>query len=946
MKENYIVATLRLLENVYLYPEVPFLEEDLDVLVKIPHTSKTLSLTLLSLLSSTLRIKHAPSPRKLWRLLLIHLTSLSPHVRRAAVGLVGVLGGGDKGKEEGVEGVLEGWCRDGDAGVRGSSLQTLLELHSTSHLLPITLYASATQMLKDDDEGVRVGALLIIWALTKSNPTARLPSTQTPPQTRHASPVPSVTGKRGRSPVGKGVSPSVNIKKEGAKEVGKEGGAGKGGEGVKMVDDAFMKMCDCVGDGSVGVRAQALTLLGTLPTVHPTFLMQTLSKELLIDTSMPDVGWGRGRGRGGRGRGRGRGRGGAGSSGDGGGGRVLGVGKVIEQTKYKSKYVTETKDLNLESEEYMSLLDASACGAFIHGLEDEFERVRLCTVSSICALALKNEDFALQSLDMLIDMFNDEFPTLRLTSLHALQQICAKYTVVVREERLENLSMVFFDRSGVVRSNAYHLVGLINLPTAPLLLSLHTTLKSNLTRFPGDVDSVYDCIACVGVRNCGVVCERGVVEGLLGVDGRFLAREGGVGDLGHIANLCLILSAIHAHPDVPRRREMVSWLPEYVKWQALYLRGRVGGLRGVEKLFEEEDTNGESEMGAGDRRASRVSLHSVSDMEMDVDTPSYESVKPVSTDLETTYITHLTTGINGALSLASLSSPQSLVDAVGCLEVWIGDVNNLTKGEGRKGFKRMDEARFLGDFGELLSCILKIKSLPPSPHSLTTLDRLLERSMCLTYRIEAYIGGGTAVRNILEGVREFVRSGWDLVRGCRSPDDVAEHFQKIRTYEVPHVPTVPVVRFARGRVLVSGKEGDGGVMGVMRGFERVLGVDGEVVGVDLDGCGVCVLLTYPDGSIHPIRPPFEDFTKIGPMKYTLKTEIRIRGIACSEQYAVQISLATSHAIRNERDVDILRNVGSVVGRFGEGDGGRRYVFVPVLGESDGVVVGVFEEVGR
>ena len=60
-----------------------------------------------------------------------------------------------------------------------------------------------------------------------------------------------------------------------------------------------------------------------------------------------------------------------------------------------------------------SLMSAGACGAFVHGLEDEYLEVRSATVNSMCQLGTHCIAFAVQCVDFLVDMFNDEIQSVR-----------------------------------------------------------------------------------------------------------------------------------------------------------------------------------------------------------------------------------------------------------------------------------------------------------------------------------------------------------------------------------------------------------------------------------------------------------------------------------------------------------------------------------------------------
>lgn len=54
-------------------------------------------------------------------------------------------------------------------------------------------------------------------------------------------------------------------------------------EEVRLVDDAFAKICQAIGDLSVNVRKLAAELLGSMNHVNSHFLEQTLDKKLMSD---------------------------------------------------------------------------------------------------------------------------------------------------------------------------------------------------------------------------------------------------------------------------------------------------------------------------------------------------------------------------------------------------------------------------------------------------------------------------------------------------------------------------------------------------------------------------------------------------------------------------------------------------------------------------------------
>lgn len=50
---------------------------------------------------------------------------------------------------------------------------------------------------------------------------------------------------------------------------------------LRLIDDAFGKICNGVTDLSMHVRVHAAKLLGSMTAVHPKFLNQTLDKKLM-----------------------------------------------------------------------------------------------------------------------------------------------------------------------------------------------------------------------------------------------------------------------------------------------------------------------------------------------------------------------------------------------------------------------------------------------------------------------------------------------------------------------------------------------------------------------------------------------------------------------------------------------------------------------------------------
>ncbi|CAB0000602.1 unnamed protein product, partial [Nesidiocoris tenuis] len=85
----------------------------------------------------------------------------------------------------------------------------------------------------------------------------------------------------------------------------------------------------------------------------------------------------------------------------------------------------------------VNVVSSGSCGAFVHGLEDEFMEVRSASVDALCNLAIHHPEFAVLSLDFLVDMFNDEIEAVRIKAIDSLTQM--SHHIILREHQLETI---------------------------------------------------------------------------------------------------------------------------------------------------------------------------------------------------------------------------------------------------------------------------------------------------------------------------------------------------------------------------------------------------------------------------------------------------------------------------------------------------------------------------
>jgi hypothetical protein len=104
----------------------------------------------------------------------------------------------------------------------------------------------------------------------------------------------------------------------------------------------------------------------------------------------------------------------------------------------------------------VNLMAFGACGAFIHGLEDEFLAVRSAAIDSLTALSIQNPKLANLALDFLVDMFNDEIEAVRLKAIESLTKIADHITL--QAHQLETILWALDDFSIIVREKLHEML--------------------------------------------------------------------------------------------------------------------------------------------------------------------------------------------------------------------------------------------------------------------------------------------------------------------------------------------------------------------------------------------------------------------------------------------------------------------------------------------------------
>ncbi|KAL8567239.1 hypothetical protein ACOMHN_046649 [Nucella lapillus] len=307
---------------------------------------------------------------------------------------------------------------------------------------------------------------------------------------------------------------------------------GDGGEELRLVDDGFAKICNMMNDLSVNVRVESAGLLGSMHLVSGRFLEQTLDKKLMSNMR-----------------------------------RKVSAHERAKEHFESGEWATGVRwaddkpreDMDAES---VSLMNMGACGAFVHGLEDEFLEVRNAALDSLCELAVQCGRFAVLAQDSIIDMVNDEIESVRLNAIHSLHKLSPHLTL--RDDQLEIVLGVLQDFSYSTREALRGLLGEICMVTQESVKSTIMALLENMVRYPEDRTSIYVCSQHIGQHHSQLTMM--LAEDLLCLHPYLDSPEPSTDDPSYITVLLAVFNAAALCPT------MVALFPEHTRRHYTYLR--------------------------------------------------------------------------------------------------------------------------------------------------------------------------------------------------------------------------------------------------------------------------------------------------------------------------------------------------------------------------------------
>jgi integrator complex subunit 4 len=201
--------------------------------------------------------------------------------------------------------------------------------------------------------------------------------------------------------------------------------------------------------------------------------------------------------------------------------------KLLIEDFAPENLLLDSGDFEMDNQE-LNVTKYSMCGAFIHGLEDEFEIVRTASVLSLRELACNNQDFAQKTIPFLVDMFNDEFLTVRLQAIMAISKIAERWNIVVNTELVQSLILILGDQNPSLQAATFKMLGNLQFEN-------HSNLEAVLehvfkSKVPNECENVFlSALGNMGMKHASLV-EEHFVSKFLKIDKRFATKENRIDD--------------------------------------------------------------------------------------------------------------------------------------------------------------------------------------------------------------------------------------------------------------------------------------------------------------------------------------------------------------------------------------------------------------------------------
>ncbi|ODM99768.1 Integrator complex subunit 4 [Orchesella cincta] len=644
-----------------------------------------------------------------------------------------------------------------------------------------------------------------------------------------------------------------------------------GGEKMRLVDDAFAKICHAINDPCVQVRVLAATLLGKMPQVGQNFLDQTLDKKLMSDMrrkrSAHERQW-----------------------------------EKVKSGEWSSgkKWADDAPQELIEAAS-VSLISSGAAGAFVHGLEDEFLEVRSAAVDSLCTLAIKSPDFANLALDFLVDMFNDEIEDVRLKAIDSLTKI-SKY-IVLWEDQLETILAVLEDSSIDIREGLHKLLAVCHLMTKDCVKMCLDHILENLKRYPQDKKSIWKSLEGVGKNHPWVVLP--LVPQLLSMHPFFDTSEPDPEDPAYVSVLILVFNSAKGCPT------MATLFDEKLLRHYHYLRDT------LPHFVPELNISNESITGTSDKQIASSSSGSGTSIGGNTNgrlilkelTAKLKSSSNLNSEMKTRLcklilkdlkrLSEVDQEISAIAKFSSLYIKAQLV-YTNCLSssAWIQLTQNTQNEPLRLQIQSFMQLCLKMQYG--------FTGLSPKEYGIVMQLKLRALAFQLVYIVRGSNASALAIcQNLLEQAEtvqkyleennltpdEFTFAMLKMLDSLDEPKPgtVAKHLLPLfEAHQIPLISFSSSIKMASATIIEPTGESDNALK-FTAGLLLGIPVDAEIHNLE-DTSYVRIMINYPDQQVHLICPRAQDFRSDSNGEVRLLTTISISHQAWTEACPVTISI--------------------------------------------------------
>jgi hypothetical protein len=215
-------------------------------------------------------------------------------------------------------------------------------------------------------------------------------------------------------------------------------------------------------------------------------------------------------------------------------------------------------------DELVDSVSDSFCGLFVHGMEDEFECVRLACMRAIFAHTLATHQSVIEkAVDPVIDAFNDDSSAVRLSALKTLTSICIIHRVRLDLEQIELSLHLLVDPDPDIREAVRNLLAIVIFTDVECVRLAFKGFARSLAKFQDELAALVMCSGKIGRNHSRLICE--LIPSLLRLEKFYLPTEPRVEDQNYLVVLSAILNALFADPN------LAEYLPTFISKQYHYV---------------------------------------------------------------------------------------------------------------------------------------------------------------------------------------------------------------------------------------------------------------------------------------------------------------------------------------------------------------------------------------